>query len=188
MHYWLHVFLPVSSDFFQFFPVSSGRNWKKYLFSSFFHSSWKKPISSGSFQTLYVDKDLPSWRCKPTQNASQQILNFRVSFVFLLFLLFIFFYYFLWYFFSFPPKSWNSSPKWKNYFPAFEVNNRRIDATDPCRTVWKIQRNGPYRFRPCTFNTFWHKTHNPYMLMDISCIIFGLCTKFPARKCILRIW
>ena len=52
MHYWLHDFLPVSSTFFQFFPVSSRRNWKKYLFSSFFHSSWKKPISSGSFRTL----------------------------------------------------------------------------------------------------------------------------------------
>ena len=52
MHYWLHDFLPVSSTFFQFFPVSSGRNWKKYLFSSFFHSSRKKPISSGSFRTL----------------------------------------------------------------------------------------------------------------------------------------
>ena len=45
-------FLPVSSAFFQFFPLSSGRNWKKYLFSSFFHSSRKKPVSSGSFRTL----------------------------------------------------------------------------------------------------------------------------------------
>ena len=35
LRYWLHmlhVFLPVSSDFFQFFPVSSGKNWKKYPF------------------------------------------------------------------------------------------------------------------------------------------------------------
>ena len=49
---WLHGFLPVSSTFFQFFPLSSGRNWKKHLFSSFFHSSRKKAISSGSFRTL----------------------------------------------------------------------------------------------------------------------------------------
>ena len=50
MHYWFHVFLPV------FFPVSSGRNWKKYLFPTFFHSSrmQKKPISSRSFQTLIL--------------------------------------------------------------------------------------------------------------------------------------
>ena len=52
MHIWLLVFLPVSSTFFQFFPLSSGRNWKKYPFSSFFHSSRKKPISSASFRTL----------------------------------------------------------------------------------------------------------------------------------------
>ena len=38
--------------FFQFLPLSSGRNWKKYLFSSFFHSPGNKPISSGSFRTL----------------------------------------------------------------------------------------------------------------------------------------
>ena len=41
-------------SFFHFLPVSSGRNWKKHLFSSFFHSSGEKPISSGSFRTLLV--------------------------------------------------------------------------------------------------------------------------------------
>ena len=53
---WLHVhvFLPVSSAFFQFFffPLSSGRNW----ISSFFHSSRKEPISSGRFWTLFWTK------------------------------------------------------------------------------------------------------------------------------------
>ena len=44
-------FLPLSSIFFS---LSSGRNWMKYFLSSFFHSSWKKPISSGSFRTLEV--------------------------------------------------------------------------------------------------------------------------------------
>ena len=34
----------ISSSFFRFLPVSSRRNWKKYLFSSFFHSSRKKPV------------------------------------------------------------------------------------------------------------------------------------------------
>ena len=58
VHIWQHVFLPVSSTFFQFLPLSSGRNWKKHLFSSFFHSSGKKPISSGSFPTLPTDKPI----------------------------------------------------------------------------------------------------------------------------------
>ena len=30
--------------------------------------------------------------------------------------------------FSFCSKTWNSSPNWKNYSPAFGANNRRIDA------------------------------------------------------------
>ena len=38
--------------FFQFLPLSSGRNWQKYPFSSFFDSSQKKHISSWSFRTL----------------------------------------------------------------------------------------------------------------------------------------
>ena len=42
MHYWLHVFLPVFSSFFC----------KKLEEIPFFHSSRKKPISSGSFWTL----------------------------------------------------------------------------------------------------------------------------------------
>ena len=61
-NYWLRVFLPVSSTFFHFFPVSSGRNWKKYLFSSFFHSSRKKPISSESFRTLVEGSPIPPFR------------------------------------------------------------------------------------------------------------------------------
>ena len=44
----------ISSSFFNFVPVFSRKNWKKYLFSSFFHSSRKKTISSGSFRTLSV--------------------------------------------------------------------------------------------------------------------------------------
>ena len=45
--------------FFQFLPLSSSFFWKKHLFSSFFHSSGKKPISSGSFRTL--DESEQKW-------------------------------------------------------------------------------------------------------------------------------
>ena len=54
-----HLTTCISSSFFHFLPISSGRNWKKHLFSSFFHSSGKKPISSGSFQTLYWSMQQP---------------------------------------------------------------------------------------------------------------------------------
>ena len=95
MHYWLHDFLPV---FFQFLPEETGRN---TFFSSFFHSSRKKPIFSGSFRTLifscqcskkygtlttYVLKVVPnmadqslrklnrgqSWKNKTKQNKTKQ--------------------------------------------------------------------------------------------------------------------
>ena len=39
---------------FQFLPEETGR----IPFSSFFHSRWKKPISSGSFQTLLCCSEL----------------------------------------------------------------------------------------------------------------------------------
>ena len=54
MHIWLQCTC-ISSTFFRFlsvFLLSSRRNWKKYLFSSFFHSFRRKPISFGSFWTL----------------------------------------------------------------------------------------------------------------------------------------
>ena len=80
----------------------------------------------------------PLQNAKPSQNASLQIIIFQAIFIYLfIYFFFSFFHYhFLWIFFSFflfHPQNWNSSPKWKNYSPAFEGNNRRIDA--PVKTV-----------------------------------------------------
>ena len=72
-----------------------------------------------------------------------------IFFISWLFTLFLFYLYFIFsfllfpsnflfpFFFFFSPKSWNSSPKWKNYSPAFGMNNRRIDAPDPVWVTWK---------------------------------------------------
>ena len=63
----------------------------------------------------------------PLQNAkSPQILPHKLFFVSLFIYLFIFSLLFNYFFFFFP-KTWNSSPKWKSYSPAFGANNRRID-------------------------------------------------------------
>ena len=59
------------------------------------------------------------------------LFNFIYLFIyfFFLFLFFVLFHYYLNFdFFFFFPKTWNSSPKWKSYSPAFGGNNRRIDA------------------------------------------------------------
>ena len=54
---------------------------------------------------------------------------FIFHFILILFTLLLWFlFYFIDFFGLFSPKPWNSSPKWKNYSPAFGANNRRIDA------------------------------------------------------------
>ena len=60
------------------------------------------------------------------------IFIFHVIFIYLYISFFSFLFFFLIFslniLFLFFPKTWNSSPKWKNYSPAFGANNRRIDA------------------------------------------------------------
>ena len=75
----------------------------------------------------------PSSKYKIPSNPSLQILFYIFIFhfyfycnLFFLNFSFLYYYYFLWNFF--PHKTWNSSPNWKNYSPAFEANDRRIDA------------------------------------------------------------
>ena len=91
------------------------------------------PFSTNPLPSICRQVFFPLQNAKPTWNASLQILIFHAIFIFLLFFSFHFFSFSFWFFFSFflfPPKTWNSSPKWKNYSPAFGVNNRRIDAPD----------------------------------------------------------
>ena len=70
---------------------------------------WLTPCPEG--------KILPPSKCKISTNPSLQII----------FCVFTFFFFIIIFFFFFP-KTWNSSPKWKSYSPAFGGNNRRIDA------------------------------------------------------------
>ena len=76
----------------------------------------------------------PPSKCKtPTSLSLQNISHLYFSCYFLFIYTFILFSFllfpsnFLFFFFS---KTWNSSTKWKNYSPAFEVNNRRINAPE----------------------------------------------------------
>ena len=70
----------------------------------------------------------------------------KVSLFFMLFLftyMYVFFFFvFLFpsiFFFPFSPQNWNSSPKRKNYSPAFEANNRRTDNPgDQCALHYNI--------------------------------------------------
>ena len=68
-----------------------------------------------------------------------QILPHNFSFIYLFLFLFylsifihlfysFFCFSYFYHYFLFPQKTWNSSPKWKSYSPAFGANNRRIDA------------------------------------------------------------
>ena len=72
---------------------------------------------------------LPPSKCKISTNPSLQII-FLYLYIFFFSLLFRFWVFFFFFFFQ---KTWNSSPKWKSYSPAFGANNRRIDAPD---SVW----------------------------------------------------
>ena len=64
----------------------------------------------------------------PFQNTkSPQILPYK-WFFFCIFICLFFFSLLFIFFFPFLTKTWNSSPKWKSYSPAFGANNRRIAA------------------------------------------------------------
>ena len=89
---------------------------------------------------LHVGKDSSTIKMlypnKPFPTNSVLYLCFLCYFIYLYIYLFIYlFIYFLLLIFLFPlnclflfsSKTWNSSPKWKNYSPEFEANNRRID-------------------------------------------------------------
>ena len=88
------------------------------------------PFPTNPLPSICIQGFFPLQNAKSTQNASLQILIFPAIYIYLLFFFsFFFYYYFLWICFSFffSPKTWNSSPKWKNYSPLFGANNRRID-------------------------------------------------------------
>ena len=102
------------------------------------------PHFSPKCNAIFPHKSSPicMWRrILPLQNAnstnpSLQILGL-ISLFFILFSFIYIFHFVLLYFFKnysrtflsyFFSKTWNFSPKLKNYFPAFGANNRRIDA------------------------------------------------------------
>ena len=109
--------------------------------SCFFPQSASFPSFSPKYNTtlphksslIYREGFFPIQNAKPLQILPYKIFFFFISWFFTLFFIYLYFFFsfllfpsnFLFLFFT---KSWNSSPKWKNYSPAFGANNRRIDA------------------------------------------------------------
>ena len=79
---------------------------------------------------LYVWKDsFPLQNAKPHKSSTVKIL-FNIFIFHFIFILRYHCFEFPFFFFFF--KTWNSTPKLKNYSPAFGANNRRIDAPESC--------------------------------------------------------
>ena len=119
-----------------FFPLQC----KAILLRKFFPTWGRVKLSSAKMQSY------PSWQILPIlcregffpimQSFYKSFPQIFISFFFLHFI-FIHFFYFVLLFFSYFLKflfnflfckTWNSSPKGKNYSPAFRANNRRINA------------------------------------------------------------
>ena len=110
---------------------------------------------------VYREGFFPIQNAKPLQTLPYKIffsfslyLDFHIIFLFIcISFLFSFFFSVLLFpsnFLFFFPKSWNSSPKWKNYSPAFGANNRRTDAP-----VWSSIAYFPH-FTVCYgLNNLW---------------------------------
>ena len=114
-------------------------NAKLSFFLKFFPTWGRVKLSSAKMQSY------PSWQILPILCREGFFLitqNFYKSFpTNLCFFFFVHFFYFVSLFFSYFLKfsfqfsflfcqTWNSSPKGKNYSPAFGANNRRIDAPE----------------------------------------------------------